>query len=77
MLIKYVNKLIKYFKAPRSVKIDSSTAYKILECDNTNYIMKYKELIAINHPDKGGSEYLTNLINASKDYISELNKEIY
>jgi preprotein translocase subunit Sec63 len=49
------------------------TAYNILgitkNTSEADLIKRHRKLIMINHPDKGGSTYLTLRINEAKDFI--------
>jgi preprotein translocase subunit Sec63 len=49
------------------------TAYNILgvtkNTSEVDLIKRHRRLIMINHPDKGGSTYLTLRINEAKEYV--------
>ncbi|KAL6120460.1 hypothetical protein NUSPORA_02810 [Nucleospora cyclopteri] len=58
-------------------RVDSrSKAMEILGANSTNYKQRYKHLMKINHPDKGGSEFLCQKITESYKYIEESNKRL-
>ena len=72
--------IFKYFSAlkgqrnqSRRNKISKSQAYEILGLDKTasekEIKAKYRKLIKNNHPDSGGSKYLSSLINNAKDKL--------
>lgn len=56
-------------------KMSKSQAYEILGLDKTashkEIKAKYRKLIKNNHPDIGGSKYLSSLINNAKDKLLE------
>ncbi len=54
-------------------KITNDEAYKILGLKKNASISevkeKYKKMIKYNHPDRGGSEYISSLINEAKNKL--------
>jgi hypothetical protein len=75
-------RFIKYFakKSQASAKasqnkISKKKAYEILDLDKNatpeQIRAKYRKLIKSNHPDMGGSKYLSSLINNAKDKLLE------
>lgn len=56
-----------------SKKIDDEEAYEILGLDKGaskgEIIKKYQELMKKNHPDKGGSEWITKKLNQARETL--------
>lgn len=42
---------------------------RILESTGEDFMERYKELMKINHPDRGGSPFVSMKINEAKDYL--------
>ncbi len=66
--------LLKNFKKPSFSKtLDKREALEILGLNNNaskNEILKrYQELMKINHPDKGGSEWITKKLNQARETL--------
>lgn len=59
-------------------KMDKAEALKILGCTldaaDKEVNTKYRSLMIANHPDKGGSPYVSTKINEAKDLLTGKNK---
>lgn len=51
--------------------MDMSEARKILDVEHsgTSVLERYRELMKINHPDRGGSSYIASKINEAKNML--------
>ena len=73
----FINFLLQTFffkrKDNSSKSLKKKEAYEILGLNQNaskNEILKrYQELIKINHPDKGGSEWITKQLNKARDTL--------
>jgi hypothetical protein len=42
-----------------------------IESDKNNILIRYKQLMKITHPDRGGSAYLSSKVNEAKDLLMQ------
>lgn len=49
----------------------SKKALEVLDATPNNYRQRYKQLIRINHPDRGGSDFICSKITESYKYLEE------
>ncbi|MBL6621119.1 MAG: DnaJ domain-containing protein [Rickettsiales bacterium] len=72
-LLNYLAKYIKNKGKAKNTNMKEEEAYKILGlkkgCSISEIKEKYKKMIKYNHPDKGGSEYISSLINEAKNRL--------
>lgn len=65
----------RYYKTFKPIDYEESV--RILDTDCSNIMDRYRNLMKINHPDKGGSIYICAKINEAKNYLLEDKKKIY
>ena len=72
-----LQRLTSYFFRFKTFKpIDYNESLKILNSNGSDFLERYKTLMKINHPDKGGSPFISMKINEAKNYLLEYNKRI-
>ncbi|KZV97485.1 hypothetical protein EXIGLDRAFT_730699, partial [Exidia glandulosa HHB12029] len=76
-MLRIGNKAAEFSKGGFSSKMDRKEAMQILGLkDGANLRVKIKDahrqIMSVNHPDRGGSPYLASKINEAKDLLEKL-----
>ncbi|KHN69348.1 hypothetical protein CWI42_080830 [Ordospora colligata] len=75
LLQRFTSSVKRLMNYPRGFKhtMDTEEAKLILDIEHSGQtvMQRYRTLIKINHPDRGGSSYIASKINQAKDLLIE------